>query len=66
MKGLKTNHREHGVINNFSLCSPKKYPLKEVTEKIISCCIEVHSNLGPGLLENIYEEAKEGIKRLIL
>jgi len=35
----------------------KEYPLKDITEKIISSCIEVHSNLGPGLLESIYEEA---------
>lgn len=28
-----------------------------VTEKIISCAIEVHRILGPGLLESIYEEA---------
>ena len=57
---MKRNHRGHREnILNFkrSLCSPKEYPLKDVTEKIISSCIEVHSNLGPGLLENIYEEA---------
>ena len=35
----------------------KEFPLKEVTEKIISCAIEVHSALGPGLLESLYEEA---------
>ena len=29
----------------------------QLTEKIISAAIEVHSILGPGLLENIYEEA---------
>ena len=37
----------------------KEYPFKEITEKIISCAIEVHSSLGPGLLENFYEEAME-------
>ena len=37
--------------------SKKDFPLKDVTEKIISCAIEAHSNLGPGLLESIYEEA---------
>ena len=35
----------------------KDFPLKAITEKIISSAIEVHSTLGPGLLENIYEEA---------
>ncbi len=40
-----------------TLCSPKEFPLKDITGRIISCAIEVHSKLGPGLLENIYEEA---------
>lgn len=40
-----------------TLCSPEEYPLKDVTERIISCAIEVHSTLGPGLLESLYEEA---------
>ncbi len=31
--------------------------LNEITEKIIGCAIEVHRNLGPGLLESIYEKA---------
>jgi len=34
-----------------------EYPFKDITEKIILCAIEVHSNLGPGLLESVYEEA---------
>jgi len=29
----------------------------ELTEKIIGAAIEVHAQLGPGLLESIYEEA---------
>ena len=37
----------------------KEYPFKDITEKIISCAIDVHSLLGPGLLENLYEEAME-------
>jgi GxxExxY protein len=40
-----------------TLCSQEEFPLKDVTERIISCAIEVHKALGPGLLENIYEEA---------
>ena len=39
------------------LCSPKDYLFKEITERIISCGIEVHSAFGPGLLESVYEEA---------
>ena len=30
---------------------------EEITEKIYRAAIEVHSILGPGLLESIYEEA---------
>ena len=33
----------------------KKY-LDELTYKIIGCAIEVHRQLGPGLLESIYEK----------
>jgi len=40
-----------------SLRTQKDFPLKDVTEKIISCAMEVHSTIGPGLLESIYEEA---------
>ncbi len=31
--------------------------INQLTEKIIGCAIEVHRHLGPGLLENTYEEA---------
>jgi GxxExxY protein len=30
--------------------------INQITEKIIGCSIEVHKNLGPGLLESAYEE----------
>ena len=30
---------------------------KDITKQIISCAIDVHSSLGSGLLENVYEEA---------
>jgi GxxExxY protein len=30
--------------------------INEITHKIIGCAIEVHRNLGPGLLESAYEE----------
>jgi len=30
--------------------------LNEITNQIIGCAIEVHRNLGPGLLESAYEE----------
>ena len=40
-----------------TLSTLKEYPFKEITEKIISCALEIHSSLGPSLLENLYEEA---------
>lgn len=33
--------------------------LSELTEKIIGAAIEVHKNLGPGLLESAYESCLE-------
>jgi GxxExxY protein len=30
--------------------------INRITEKIIGCAIEIHRNLGPGLLESAYEE----------
>ena len=30
--------------------------INQITEKIIGCAIEVHKNLGSGLLESAYEE----------
>ena len=33
------------------------YPNQVLTERIIACAIAVHQELGPGLLESIYEEA---------
>lgn len=40
------------------------YSLDELnlpTHDIIECCIEVHKELGPGLLESIYEECLETV-----
>ena len=34
-----------------------KLILREVTEEILGCAIEVHRALGPGLLESAYEAA---------
>ena len=36
---------------------PMDMPENAITERIIKCAIEVHRQLGPGLLENVYEEA---------
>jgi hypothetical protein len=42
---------------SFSLWAPNDFPLKEIAEKVVSFSIEVHSTLGPRLLENVYGEA---------
>ena len=54
--------REEGSAYKNSAASgvkspQKEFPLKEITQRIISCALEVHSTLGPGLLESVYEEA---------
>lgn len=36
-----------------------EYYKEEITYKIIGICMEVHRNLGPGLLEIIYKDALE-------
>jgi GxxExxY protein len=50
------------------MTGPAKFPLKglspdmpenAITERIIKCAIAVHRELGPGLLENVYEEAMD-------
>jgi len=36
---------------------PSDMPENAVTERIFKCAIAVHRELGPGLLESVYEEA---------
>lgn len=43
--------------NSESQWSQEKYPLSELTEKIIGAAIKVHKNLGPGFMEKIYQRA---------
>ncbi len=43
-------------ISNTST-ETEKFAHKNITGDIIGCSLEVHSRLGPGLLESIYEEA---------
>ena len=31
-------------------------PIEELTHKIIGAAVEVHTNLGPGLLESVYQD----------
>jgi GxxExxY protein len=52
---LGANHNTRLVVKSEN----KEFPAKEITEKIISCAMEVHSASGPGLLESVYEAALE-------
>lgn len=38
---------------------PDGMPENAVTERILKCAIAVHRELGPGLLESVYEEAMD-------
>ena len=40
---------------NIEMQATKKY-LDELTYKVIGCAIEVHKQIGPGLLESVYEK----------
>ena len=42
------------AANNYT---NEKYPLSELTGKIIKCAIEVHQHLGNGFQEVIYQRA---------
>jgi GxxExxY protein len=59
-KNYTESHREftesHREFTEFHRETEKIMELNEITQKIIGCAIEVHRNLGPGLLESAYEE----------
>jgi GxxExxY protein len=39
------------------IASPLSADLEDLIEKILGCCVAVHRELGPGLLESIYARA---------
>jgi GxxExxY protein len=43
------------VVKKLKIEMTKKY-LDNLTYKVIGCAIEVHKQLGPGLLESVYEK----------
>ncbi|HTA28458.1 MAG TPA: GxxExxY protein [Bacteroidia bacterium] len=49
-----------------SIQSSKIYTEKDynsLSEKIIWCCMEVHKELGPGLMESVYEVCVENVMK---
>ncbi len=45
------------IFRNHEEIATMKY--RDLTSKIIECALEVHTFLGPGLLEKVYEECLE-------
>ena len=43
----------------------QRYPLSDLTKRVIGCAIDVHKKLGPGFVEKIYQAAlgKEFVKK---
>jgi GxxExxY protein len=46
-----------GAMETEALRIKEQEDLRRLTERIIGCAIEVHKQLGPGLLEGTYEAA---------
>jgi GxxExxY protein len=46
-----------GMMESEALRIKEQEDLRRLTERIIGCAIEVHKQLGPGLLEGTYEAA---------
>jgi GxxExxY protein len=52
------------MFSTQSSQSLKSFTEKEynsLSQKIIECCIEVHKELGPGLMESVYEVCAESV-----
>lgn len=47
---------QRGIVSSASSRLGGELEINEITERIIGACIEIHRQLGPGLLESAYEE----------
>jgi GxxExxY protein len=50
---MKAQHRDTETQRDTEMTT--RFPLRELTHQIIAAAIEVHRELGPGLLESTYE-----------
>ena len=66
--GMELNNKAMQKIQNNLTYSAQRYPLSDLTKRVIGCAINVHKKLGPGFVEKIYQAAlakefvKEGLK----
>jgi GxxExxY protein len=54
---LDANGDYADCTDGTQMSEQEKYPLKDLTEKIIGAAYEVHNTLGSGFVEKVYENA---------
>ena len=61
---MELNNKAMQKIQNNLTYSAQRYPLSDLTKRVIGCAINVHKKLGPGFVEKIYQAAlaKEFVK----
>jgi GxxExxY protein len=57
MKAMEENKNKNPSGNQKKIIVQDKYPLSDLTGKIIGCAMEVHKHLGNGFQEVVYQRA---------
>jgi|SRR5690606_187568 len=55
MKDVLTRRREDAQESNFGLRSIASPELEDIVKEAVDCGYKIHTGLGPGLLESVYE-----------